>query len=69
VTTHPVDYFRTKHFRGFPDIYWGRKTYPMKNKPTKPVRDPVVTKLISTLKKQGVRCGFGDQITQIRKSK
>jgi len=41
----------------------------MKSKPKKPIRrDPMVRQLISTLKKRGVRCGYGDEITTVRKS-
>jgi hypothetical protein len=41
----------------------------MKNKPKKPIRrDPLVRQLISLLKKKNVRCGYGDQITTVRKS-
>jgi hypothetical protein len=42
----------------------------MKTKLKKPIRrDPMVRQLISTLKKQGVRCGYGDQMNELRKSK
>jgi hypothetical protein len=39
----------------------------MKTNPKKTVRDPVVTQLVTHLKKKGVKCGYGDQITQLRK--
>lgn len=32
-------------------------------------RDPLVQRIISTLKKKGVRCGTGDQMDQLRKTK
>lgn len=40
----------------------------MKNKPKKTVRDPLSKKILSTLKKQGVCCGYGDEMTKLRKS-
>ena len=39
----------------------------MKNKPKKPVRDLLVRKILTSLKKRNVRCGTGDQMNQLRK--
>jgi hypothetical protein len=41
----------------------------MKNKPKKSVRDPLVQELITALRKKGVRCGTGDQMVELRKTK
>lgn len=41
----------------------------MKNKPKKTVRDPLSEKILSTLKRKGVRCGYGAEMTKLRKSK
>jgi hypothetical protein len=41
----------------------------MKNKPKKSARDPLVQELVTILKKKGVRCGTGDQMDQLRKTK
>lgn len=39
----------------------------MKNKIKKPERDPLVQQLVAHLKKQGVKCGHGDEIAKVRK--
>lgn len=52
-----------------PRYLFGKENIPMKNTPKKPVRDPLAQKILTTLKKRGVRCGYGGEITTIRKSK
>lgn len=41
----------------------------MKTKIKKPVRDPLVRSLVQHLRKRGVKCGYGDQMEQVRKLK
>lgn len=41
----------------------------MKTKPQKIKRDPLIQKLVTSLKKKGIQCGFGDEMEKIRKSK
>ena len=41
----------------------------MKTKIKKPVRDPMVRNLVQNLRKRGAKCGYGDQMKQVRKLK
>jgi len=41
----------------------------MKTKAKQPARDKLLEKIVTNLKKKGVRCGFGDEIEKVRKMK
>lgn len=41
----------------------------MRTNPKKTVRDPVVVQLLTHLKKKGVKCGYGDQMKEVRRMK
>jgi len=41
----------------------------MSKKPKKPARDPLGKKIVEHLRKKGTRCGYGDQMEQIRRLK
>jgi hypothetical protein len=41
----------------------------MKTKPKKTVRDPLVRQVLTQLKKKHPKCGYGDQMEQVRRMK
>ena len=41
----------------------------MKKNLKKPVRDPLALRILTHLKKTKVRCGFGDQMAAVRRSR
>jgi hypothetical protein len=39
----------------------------MRKKVKNPARDPLAKKIVDHLRKKGTRCGYGDQMEQIRR--